>query len=146
VRHSQADEITPTIPFDRPAAGTLPACASADGRFDPHDGSPDRVCHPVRIVSGAAGYVDVPHRSRPGLYPCMTTPPTPTDNSTRHDPMRPLLVDIAQAAAILAISRASIYQLIWNDQLTPVRLGRSVRFSIKQLEQFVADRVSESAL
>lgn len=59
--------------------------------------------------------------------------------------MRPLLVDIAQAAAILAISRSSIYQLIWNDQLTPVRLGRSVRFSIKQLEQFVADRVSESA-
>jgi len=60
--------------------------------------------------------------------------------------MRPLLVDIAQAAAILAISRSSIYQLIWNDQITPVRLGRSVRFSIKQLKQFVADRVSESAL
>jgi len=60
--------------------------------------------------------------------------------------MRPLLVDVAQAAAILAISRSSIYQLIWNDQLTPVRLGRSVRFSIEQLEQFVADRISASAL
>jgi len=37
-----------------------------------------------------------------------------------------------------------VYQLIWNEQLTPVRIGRSVRFSIAQLEQFVADRIAES--
>ncbi len=64
-----------------------------------------------------------------------------TNGPTMHDPTRPLLVDVAQAAKILAISRSSVYQLIWNEQLTPVRIGRSVRFSIAQLEQFVTDRV-----
>jgi len=72
------------------------------------------------------------------------TPTTITNDPTRHDSIRPLLVDVAQAAKILAISRSSVYQLIWNEQLTPVRIGRSVRFSIAQLEQFVADRIAES--
>ncbi|MEO6126490.1 MAG: helix-turn-helix domain-containing protein [Ilumatobacteraceae bacterium] len=44
---------------------------------------------------------------------------------------------------MLAISRSSVYQLIWNEQLTPVRIGRSVRFSIAQLEQFLTDRISD---
>ncbi len=34
------------------------------------------------------------------------------------------------------------YQLIWNDELTPIRIGRSVRFSVEHLEDFVADRSS----
>jgi excisionase family DNA binding protein len=73
----------------------------------------------------------------------MTTPLAITSNQTQHDPALPLLVDVAKAATILATSRSSVYQLIWNKQLTPVRIGRSVRFSIAQLEQFVADRFSE---
>lgn len=73
----------------------------------------------------------------------MTATPI-TNDPTRHDSIRPLLVDVAQAAKILAISRSSVYQLIWNEQLTPVRIGRIVRFSIAQLEQFVADRIAES--
>lgn len=73
----------------------------------------------------------------------MTTPPTTNDNQTQNDTARPLLVDVAKAATILAISRSSIYQLIWSEQLVPVRIGRSVRFSIAQLEQFVADRTLE---
>lgn len=77
------------------------------------------------------------------LYTRMTAT-TITNDPTRHDSIRPLLVDVAQAAEILAISRSSVYQLIWNEQLTPVRIGRSVRFSIAQLEQFVADRIAES--
>jgi len=51
-----------------------------------------------------------------------------------------LLVNVAQAAEILCLSRSSIYQLIWSDQLVPIRIGRSVRFSLDQLEQFVAER------
>ncbi len=69
---------------------------------------------------------------------------TPTTIPTRHAPARPLLVDVATAATILAISRSSVYQLIWNEQLIPVRIGRSVRFSIAQLEQFVTDRIAAS--
>ena len=74
----------------------------------------------------------------------MTTT-TITNGPTMHDPTRPLLVDVSQAAKILAISRSSVYQLIWNEQLTPVRIGRSVRFSIAQLEQFVTDRISDGS-
>lgn len=70
----------------------------------------------------------------------MTTT-SPAISSTKHpDVTRPLLVDVAQAAVILSISRSSIYQLIWSEQLVPVRIGRSVRFSVQQLERFVADR------
>lgn len=73
----------------------------------------------------------------------MTTTAVP-DTSTSDDSTRPLLVDVAKAAKILSISRSSVYQLIWNEQLTPVRIGRSVRFSIAQLDQFVADRIAEA--
>lgn len=70
-----------------------------------------------------------------------TTSATPTDHDRE---TRPLLISIAQAAAILAVSRSSIYQLIWNEQLTPIRIGRSIRFTIEQIEDFVARRVVES--
>ena len=54
--------------------------------------------------------------------------------------VRPLLVNVAQAAQILCVSRSSIYQLIWTDQLAPIRIGRSVRFSVEQLKRFVDER------
>jgi excisionase family DNA binding protein len=72
----------------------------------------------------------------------MTTTPTAT---TLHadglvPPTRVLLVTVVQAAEILSLSRSSIYKLIWTDQLTPIRIGRSVRLSVDQLERFIADR------
>ena len=73
----------------------------------------------------------------------MTTSSTAT--TTAHDETtRPLLVNITQAAAILAVSWSSIYQLIWNEQLTPIRTGRSVRFPIGHIEGFLARRIAES--
>ncbi len=53
---------------------------------------------------------------------------------------RPLLVNVIQAAKMLAVSRSSIYQLVWHEQLVPIRIGRSVRFSIDDIEDFVARR------
>jgi predicted DNA-binding transcriptional regulator AlpA len=38
-----------------------------------------------------------------------------------------------KAAEILSLSRSSIYQLIWSDQLTPIRIGRSARFSVEHV-------------
>ena len=94
------------------------------------------------IVFGTSRFVGVPHRAPQCLYMDMTTTSaTPTDHDRA---TRPLLISIAQAAAILAVSRSSIYQLIWNEQLTPIRIGRSVRFTIEQIEDFVARRVAES--
>lgn len=45
---------------------------------------------------------------------------------------------------MLSLSRSSIYLLIDSDQLRPIRIGRSVRFTVEQLEQFVADRTLTS--
>ena len=76
----------------------------------------------------------------PGLYLCMTTTPTtPSDTTRSTTSARPLLITVAQAAEALSLSRSSIYQLIWSEQLVPIRIGRSVRFSMQQIEQFVAD-------
>ena len=63
--------------------------------------------------------------------------------ATAGQPGQPLLVNIEGAAEILAISRTSIYQLVWRDELVPIRIGRSVRFSIAQLEAFVTERIDD---
>ena len=60
-------------------------------------------------------------------------------------PMRPLLVTVEQAGKSLCLSRSSIYQLIWHEELVPIRIGRSVRFSVQQLERFVTERHADHA-
>ncbi len=52
---------------------------------------------------------------------------------TRHPP---LLVTIPQAAQLLAVGRSTIYELIWNHELEPIHIGRSVRLTIDD-ENFV---------
>ena len=51
-----------------------------------------------------------------------------------------------QAARILSIGRTALYQLIWDGQLTPIHIGRSVRFSVDELEAFVQNRLSNSTV
>ena len=58
-----------------------------------------------------------PHNSRP------TTPP--------------LLVSIADATRLLSLSRSTIYELIWQGEFCPVRIGRCVRLRYEELESFV---------
>lgn len=41
------------------------------------------------------------------------------------------------------LGRSSIYQLIWSKPLVPIRIGRGVRFSVDQLERFVAERAAD---
>lgn len=69
--------------------------------------------------------------------------------TTPHPDSRPpsrgrLLVSVMGAAEILSVGRSSIYQLIWSEQLTPIHIGRSVRISTGQLEDFVAKRLAAS--
>lgn len=59
--------------------------------------------------------------------------------STAAEPSRPLLVNVNEAARMLAIGRTAVYRLVWNGDLTPIHIGKSVRFSVAQLEAFVAD-------
>lgn len=52
---------------------------------------------------------------------------------------RPLLVNVTEAARMLAIGRTAVYRLVWNGELTPIHIGKSVRFSVAQLEAFVRE-------
>lgn len=49
-----------------------------------------------------------------------------------------LLVTFDEAAALLGIGRTSLYKLVWAGRITPVRIGRSVRFTGVELAAFVS--------
>ncbi len=53
---------------------------------------------------------------------------------------RPLLVSVPQAARLLAVGRTTLYELIRMGSVTPIHIGRCVRFSIDELERLGADR------
>ena len=74
-----------------------------------------------------------------------STPSTATASPQRRtaEATRPLLVTVRQAAEILSLSRSSIYVLIDAGKLTPIRIGRSVRFSVEHLEGFVDDLTAD---
>ena len=74
-----------------------------------------------------------------------STPCTSTASPQRRtdEAARPLLVTVRQAAEILSLSRSSIYVLIDAGKLTPIRIGRSVRFSLEHLEGFVDDLTAD---
>ena len=50
-----------------------------------------------------------------------------------------MLVDPKQAARLLGIGRTTLYELIGAGTLRPMRIGRCVRFSVADLERFVAN-------
>jgi excisionase family DNA binding protein len=47
------------------------------------------------------------------------------------------LVDVRAACATLHVSRSSLYKLIDAGALPPVRLGRSIRFAVRDLEALI---------
>jgi excisionase family DNA binding protein len=49
-----------------------------------------------------------------------------------------LLLTIPQAAAVLAVGRTTIYELIGGGELEAVHIGRSVRVPVAELHAFVA--------
>ena len=49
----------------------------------------------------------------------------------------PIVLTNDEAAAPLHIGHTTLYQLVWDGTLTPLRIGRSVRFTRDQLEEFV---------
>ena len=76
------------------------------------------------------------HTTRP-LDPAAGEPPDPAGP-------QPLLVNIASAADLLALSRSTIYELIWQGELRPIHIGRSVRLTLEELHSFVARRVAKA--
>ena len=56
--------------------------------------------------------------------------------------LAPLLVTVPEAARILSIGRTALYQLVWSGDLTPIHIGRSVRFPIEELQDFIERRIA----
>jgi excisionase family DNA binding protein len=54
----------------------------------------------------------------------------------------PLLVPAHQAARLLGIGRTTLYELIKLGLITPVHIGRCVRFSVTELEHYVEHLVA----
>lgn len=50
----------------------------------------------------------------------------------------PTLLTVTQVAATLAVSRWTVYQLIWSGQIASVRIGRIHRIPQSAVETFVA--------
>jgi excisionase family DNA binding protein len=55
--------------------------------------------------------------------------------------IRPLLVTPLQAAAMLNVSRTTLYYLTRDGRLTAVRIGRSTRYAVAELEAYVRDLI-----
>ena len=77
------------------------------------------------------------HHTTNPLDPAAGGPPDPSGPP-------PLLVNIATAADLLALSRSTIYELIWQGELRPIHIGRSVRLTLEQLHSFVARQVARA--
>lgn len=56
----------------------------------------------------------------------------------------PLLVDLDTAAATLSISRRSVQDLMYTGALPSVKVGRSRRIAVLDLEAFVAQLRQDS--
>lgn len=56
------------------------------------------------------------------------------------DQSRRLLLSYYEAAETLGICERAVWQLVKDGELRAVRIGRSVRIPVKELNQFVTDR------
>ena len=57
-----------------------------------------------------------------------------------HEGDQSLLLTVGEAAAVLAIGRTTLYELIATGQLATVHIGRAVRIPRSELEAFVDRR------
>lgn len=52
--------------------------------------------------------------------------------------LQPLLLDTRDAAKLLACSAGHVRNLIQRGELTPIRVGKLLRFSVADLQAFIA--------
>ena len=89
----------------------------------------------LAFESGRGNHRQQIPRTGPGVVPSHRRPRRVGWQARPHGR---LLLTFDEAAEILGIGRTSLYRLVWAGRLTPVRIGRSVRFSRAQLEVFVS--------
>ena len=57
----------------------------------------------------------------------------------------PMLFTVEQVAQILGIGRSTVFQLIKNEQIESIRLGRSRRIPVDAMQNYVDDLRAERA-
>ncbi len=55
--------------------------------------------------------------------------------------MKQLLFKIGEAAQILSVSQSYLRDLVSRDEIQHIKLGRAVRFTQNQLDDFVSEKV-----
>jgi len=60
-------------------------------------------------------------------------------------PPEKLLLSVPEAAFVLGLSERTVWYLLERQRLASVRVGRAVRISRQQLDQFIADETREGA-
>ena len=58
--------------------------------------------------------------------------------------VRPLLVSVEDAAALLGIGRTTLYELIRQGDVRPIRIGRCVRIPQRELQAYVDRLIGET--
>ena len=78
---------------------------------------------------------------------CETGDPRENSNRVTPNPNRemPLLVTARQAAKLLSISERTLWSLTNEGELPAVKIGKSVRYSVKVLETWIADQSKQSS-
>lgn len=54
--------------------------------------------------------------------------------------MERMLLRVPEAAEIMALSRSEMYVLIASGQLRAIRIGRAIRLSVDDIQEFIAQR------
>ena len=68
------------------------------------------------------------------------TPTRATEDPDERGAVQPLLLTIPDAAAILAIGRTTVYELIGIGAISVVHIGRSARIPVASIHDFVERR------
>ncbi|NLZ05581.1 MAG: helix-turn-helix domain-containing protein [Phycisphaerae bacterium] len=56
----------------------------------------------------------------------------------------PLLVNAKQAGRMLSVCERTIFNLVGRGELRPIRIGKSIRFSIEDLKAWIARQQNKS--
>lgn len=73
----------------------------------------------------------------------MSEPPrNPQQQTTPPASAAPLLVDGREAARLLGLSPRTVWQLTRDGSLLAVRVGRAVRYSVRDLATFISERTT----
>jgi excisionase family DNA binding protein len=57
---------------------------------------------------------------------------------------RPELLNVSEAARLLAVSPSTLYGWVWQRRIPFVKVGRAVRFDMADLERFVSQNRIEA--